>query len=453
MELKDKIEVVLNLSKKVDFKNSISLGANLYPLIRLSFFIHLIRKDYIYKHNFKIRLYEFLKSIFKYLINIKNSNKLPNNCDNLFLTFSTFKRNKINDKWFDLYTDSYIIKNKLKNFGIIEFPQRGIFKNPKTLSSKYLNPLIQFKARLYSLFFPSKIQNLDFEILNSYLEKYDYSISEQYLSKKVSELNFYKKYFKSILIKHKVKKVYVTSFSMNYSMSIIWAANELGLKTYELLHGSVYENSPYYTNWDLNMEYKLLPKYFLVWNNNQATYINSTVKKYPIGINDGNGFLEIFKKELIPLKKYHSSWNNTLIRKKNKTILIILQREDIPDWLAEFIVMHTDINWIFRTHPGLNNDSYILKLPNISSVLCLDNVYCSEFKNFILFYILKKIDCLIAWKSTTIIEASLFDKKSIILTNQGIEYFQFYIDQKILMFGYEEELFVSSFNKIVYEKL
>lgn len=453
MDLKDKIDVVLNLSKKVDFRDSMSLGANLFPILRLSFFIHLIRKDYVYKHSFKIRLYEFFKSISKYIINLKNSDQLPSKCDNLFLTFSTFKRNKINDNWFDLYVDSYIIKNKLKNFGIIEFPQRGIFKNPKTFPSKYLSPIIQFKARFHSFFYPAKIQNLNFKTLNLYLEKYDYSFSEKQLSKKISELNYYKKYFRSILKKHKVKKVYVTSFSMNYSMSIIWAANELGLETYELIHGSVYENSPYYTNWNLKTEYKLLPKYFLVWNDNQADYINKTVQKYPIGINDGNGFLEIFKNELISLEKYHNKWNKTLVKKHNKTILIILQREDIPDWLAQFIIRHSDFNWILRTHPGLNNDSYILKLPNISKVLSLTNVYCNEFKNFILFYILKKIDCLVAWKSTTIIEASLFDKKSIILTNHGIEYFQYYIDHKILMLGYEKKLFVSAFNKIVNEKL
>ena len=450
MELREQINIALNLKNKLNFKKVNAFNINLYPLIRLSFFIHLIRVDYVFKHTFKKRLYELFLSCYYYFISNIKGHKLKPKFDNLFLTYSTFKRNKVNDKWFDLYVDSFILKNNLQDkSAILEVPQRGIYKNPKTFPSSYLNPFLQVKARLYGFWFPQKIKNLDFDTLNIYFKEYKYSMSEKKLGRKIAELNYYKKYFKAILLRHDVKKVYVTSFSMNFSMSLLWAANDLGLETFELQHGSVYENSPYYTNWNMDINYNLLPKYFLVWDNVQANYINSTNNNnFPIGIDDGNSFLEVFKNDMIDLTEYDVQWES-IINNNNKTVLLILQREDIPGWLSDFIILNDNINWILRTHPGLNNDNYILNMPNISSILTHNHVFCNEFKNFILFYLLKKINCLVAWKSTTIIEASLFNKKSIMLTDQGIEYFQSLLDSKMLVMANKLETFQKALKDII----
>ena len=58
MELREQINIALNLKNKLNFKKVNAFNINLYPLIRLSFFIHLIRVDYVFKHTFKKRLYE-----------------------------------------------------------------------------------------------------------------------------------------------------------------------------------------------------------------------------------------------------------------------------------------------------------------------------------------------------------------------------------------------------------
>ena len=198
----------------------------------------------------------------------------------------------------------------------------------------------------------------------------------------------------------------------------------------------------------MDINYNLLPKYFLVWDNVQANYINSTNNNnFPIGIDDGNSFLEVFKNDMIDLTEYDIQWES-IINNNNKTVLLILQREDIPVWLSDFIILNDNINWILRTHPGLNNDNYILNMPNISSILTHNHVFCNEFKNFILFYLLKKINCLVAWKSTTIIEASLFNKKSIMLTDQGTEYFQSLLDSKMLVMANKLETFQKALKDI-----
>lgn len=451
MNHKGRIFAALKLNDYFPNQSLFVDDVNIYPYLRLSFFIHLIRKDYVYKHSFKKRLLEFLKAITRfYLFNLwANNDMIDKDSENLFLSYSTFRRNKINGRWFDIYVDSFIIANSIsKESSIIEVPQRGIFKKPKWHNSYYLNPLIQLKARLYASRNPQKIDPLDVQAAIDYMKVYEYDINVDKLQKKISELRYYKQYFLKKLNNSKIKNVFVTSFSMNFSMGLVWAANELGINTYELQHGSVYENSPYYCHWSGGYS-PLLPKKFLVWTNEQQSFINKTCKNFPEGVNDGNNYLKLFKKQLISFDEYDIIWNKFILYQNN--VLIILQREDLPDWVIEPLINLSKGGYsiILRAHPGLNNLDHILSQPNIKKLLISKHVFLRELEGIPLFYLLNKISFLIAGKSTTIIEAALFDKKSIIITQDGTEYFNQEIENNMVLMGYSSDKFQIALKNII----
>lgn len=451
MSHKRRIQAALKLDDYFQKQSLLANDINIYPYLRLSFFIHLIRKDYVYKHSFNKRLLEFFKSFIKfYLGHFRFNNKIiDNNSENLFLSYSTFRRNKINGKWLDIYVDSYIMVNAIsQKSSIIEVPQRGIFKTPKWHNSFYLNPLLQFKARLYASRNPVEINSSNLQAAISYMKRYEYALDKEKLQKKVAELYFYKEYFRKELVNSKVKNVFVTSFSMNFSMGLIWAANELGLNSYELQHGSVYEDSPYYCHWSGN-DSPILPKKFLVWTSEQEKFINETCNNFPVGINNGNNYLKLFKNKLIAFDAYDKVWNKYITNQNS--IIIALQREDLPEWVVEPLINLTKGGFyiVLRAHPGLNNRDYIKSQPNIKKLLLSERVFLQELEEVPLFYILNEVRFLIAGKSTTIIEAALFDKKSIIIAEDGIEYFNQEIENNMVLMGYNCDKFQVALKNIL----
>ena len=424
-------------------------GINIFPYIRISFFIYLIRRDSDYKHTFAKRVIEVLTAVVNYYVFNKKATKIDSNTTNLFLSYSTFRRNKINNLWFDIYVDSYILANNLMdNANILVVPHRGIFKNSHFHKSIYLNPLLQLLARLYARKSSIKIDCPDFDKAEKYMSDFGFSLTRNQLRKKLAELIYYKNYFKKILQGSNIKNVYVTAFSMNYSMGLVWAANELGIKTFELQHGSVYEDSPYYCHWN-GENSPFLPKKFLVWTKEQEKFINDTCKGYPTAEADGNNYFKVFKNKLLSFTDYDKIWEK-FIKTKN-TILISLNRDDLPTWTIDPLLKLINQNYsiILRAHPGLNNMEFIKIQTNIKKLLDSNNVFLNEFEDVPLFYILNKISFLITGKSTVIIEASFFNKKSIIITNDGLEYFNHQIENKILALGYSSKKFQTALKKII----
>jgi len=367
----------------------------------------------------------------------------------LFNFYKLFKKNIFLVYGYDP-TGKYIIDKKCihkqanpikdyvgkKDFYFLELGIRN-YKTPKMDGVVNISLLfIVFKIISYPLFFFKKTlrkRQMKNEIDNFIVKN---NISHEVWND-IDDF-FKKKSFFNILIRLiKPKQIFLKSFNNTTAFSLIYVANKNYIPTIDYQHGQQGDNSLNYSNWYSipNAGYKTLPKYFWLWGSDFEKKFHpwlskQTYHKTKVVGNLWFNFVE-GNKELFP---------PTNLKKDNViNVLVCLQKTYIPKLIEDAIISGNGIKWYFRLHPReLKNKS---KLEELLNKLGVDfNSFDLEIANTSLIEsLLQSVDTVITEWSTVAYEASLFQKKSIVIHENGLKAFSQLINENKIFYTNETE--------------
>ena len=178
-----------------------------------------------------------------------------------------------------------------------------------------------------------------------------------------------------------------------------------------------------------------MPKYFWLWGSDFEKKFHpwlskQTYHKTKVVGNLWFNFVE-GNKELFP---------PTNLKKDNViNVLVCLQKTYIPKLIEDAIISGNGIKWYFRLHPReLKNKS---KLEELLNKLGVDfNSFDLEIANTSLIEsLLQSVDTVITEWSTVAYEASLFQKKSIVIHENGLKAFSQLINENKIFYTNETE--------------
>jgi hypothetical protein len=431
----DTIQTVLKIEKDHDTSKLLIRGVNYWPILRRNVYFSLVRSRHApKKYSTYQKMLDYVFSVLRYSkLKWSNRHRLVRK-KYLIFSYSTFRRNKIDGKWFDAYSDSLRIRENIVWESIhIEYPQRGIFKKPTYESTYYLNPIIVFYAKLKTRL--RKSIDLKNDVLQKVITTFDsigYHTSIRAVHHEYYEILEYSKYFSKMLAKVEPQAVFVTGYSMNLSMGLLHACKKLKIDTYEIQHGSIFPNNPIFSNWTKIQDggYYFLPKHFLVWDKAIKEHINKTnlPSHYHEAIYYGNSYHYIYNHQMLSYSPYEERFKKRIKMESRTIILFCLGRDDIEEWVYDTIENDSNL-WLLRAHPGLGNYEALSKSPNLSRLIRMEHVFFEEPYNATLSFLLRISDLLVAYNSTTILEAIEYGLPTIAIEKASKTYFRVQIDE------------------------
>lgn len=283
---------------------------------------------------------------------------------------------------------------------------------------------------------------------NTYQSQQDYSLSlekygcledkiveadaqeflDQYSAQKIGayfHTNIYRKvsFYKTVLGKIKPQKIYVLCYYCNSTQPLIIAANLLNIEVIEMQHGVQSVSHLGYGSWtNLPQEhYHSFPKTIWNWDQESSKLIQQSMQHKVESFVGGNPWLMYFEKK---------SEQYTL---PENMILYTLQpffsmEEMFPQILINYIKEHNYI-WYIRLHPRQKNDIELIKQflqeAGVTSKINIDDAFVLPLP-----VLIKKALINVTHFSSTVIEAFLLGKKTIILDKTGIDYYANYLEEK-----------------------
>lgn len=253
------------------------------------------------------------------------------------------------------FYNDLIKEEKLKPL-IIDHSAKGNFYRSEI--DQKTNTLFSFESKLLvllvrNLFFSKKEiaslkNNKDFtKFINAYNARFS-TIDKKEISKSFYQVYLSSRLYKRLFKTQKIQKVYVLGYYLSDMYSMVIAGNELQLDTYDIQHGSQGELHVAYNDFSKvpKRGYSLLPKYFLCWNEQSASAINSWAEKT-------NHHKAIF---------YGNPWENYNINNGFKydnlpSDIFLVTLQPIGDNLVEphllDVISETKdkYNWFLRLHP------------------------------------------------------------------------------------------------------
>ncbi|WP_288340661.1 hypothetical protein [uncultured Roseivirga sp.] len=333
--------------------------------------------------------------------------------DSVYLSYSTFNREKINGKYFDKYVDPLIYRdqsNGLKTLAM-EFNQRGIKRKPKHLPKHQLGFILILKGLIYAK--SRRFVNVSIE-LSADASKIArmYGVEQKVLEKTIFMSYFFYKYFQRKFKGTGVKKAYATAMTTSMSAGYFMAANSLGIETYEVQHGNV---NPYNLNYThisgalLEPTPSIFPKNFMFFSH----WSIDNYKRYsPKGGLINYSFFGDLQGEYIGriLPSDLSGKFEKALSGFKKFVLVGLGRDDLENHICDQILKSSnDVLYSIRVHPGMTSNyiDFIQDSPNLTALLKSDrsNIDFEFAHSMPVEILLEKCDELWCGSSTLIISA------------------------------------------------
>jgi len=327
------------------------------------------------------------------------------------------------NKYFDVLIEQHQIKKASLFF---EYDSSSISNQyHKDLLFKFDKALIAFK-----IFFSFNDKNISFDnegysqflgFLHKSVQTKDFSIS--YSEEKISHLvqrQLAPKilFFKKVLQKIKPKKVIVLCYYSDDIMLFVAAANQLGIETIEMQHGPQIPIHLAYGSWSSVPEkgYDMLPRTYWCWDSYSKKVLDDWGKDSPLYKTRiiGNPWVDYWKK-----KQDKYLYNNYILYSLQPSPLTFEQL--FNDILIEFIKKEPYI-WFIRLHPRQLGELETIKIL-LENKGILNKVNVDNATNDALPQLLSNAKIHITHFSGTAIEASFFDKKTILLNAIGLTSF------------------------------
>jgi len=336
------------------------------------------------------------------------------------ILFPHERKVNVDSKLIDVY--SYNLEKKWRQNGtsylVVERPYNGKFIRKASRVVRYDEPLNFFSLWNYikqkkTLNKDSIINEID-TIVNIPIDNIK-TLSGEYISSVVNNFKHEYAYYRKLFSKYSPKKIYiVNAYGKN---SLIAAANDLGIDTIEIQHGTI---SSFHVGYSYPKEVTIpyFPKRLSLWG--KFWY---DISQFPIDEKyvsyDGFTFL---KKEI---EKYSN------IEKDETRVLFISQGtigKSLVDTALKFANQNKEFKIIYRLHPSETEQwkslypelcSFSMKNSNIS----IETVDTPLYKSF------AQSTFVVGVYSTALIEALAIDCKLILMDLPGVEYFQDLMDK------------------------
>ena len=251
------------------------------------------------------------------------------------------------------------------------------------------------------------------------------------LQQDLIRINLYKRNFIKLLRQISPKAIFSFCYYSKAAFGLTLAAKALNILSVEVQHGSQGGNHPMYSSYKaahLN-KYDLLPDIFWVWSKSAyeytSTWINPSTPHQVL--KGGNPWLTFYKQQFISPKAKEDKLRPT-------RVLICLQEPEYyhNSFIKDMIYQaNPNIEWWLRLHPSYKD----LKPTLLKDFSHLSNVKIEGVSEADLYHIFSIVDINITAFSTTCIEALEFETPSIIIHEQGENYFKHYIQKAYFRFA------------------
>lgn len=446
MKIEELFEIIKEIELKLDLSKLKLFDIDTWPFIRIQLVSRINEKNRsgninVYKQWERIseKLRQLPKVIIMLFMLVKNNNKQKKyfyqKCDVLFLTDSTYKRFKLEDGWYDVIIDpikDYLTESNKSHF-TLESTIHFSFKYPG-YSKSYLIIMNMIYAFIKAvLIYPFVVITPQFKSeYRDYLNIVDYyGLKNIAIKINTLKLNFL---FVHQLSKFFIKKirilqpkiVIIVPYYGYRGIAMCYACNKLGIKVADIQHGVQGKLHPAYSSYYKipTKGYNTLPTIFFEWSHEECRDINSIkinnnrIQAYCIGNLILNKFLTNN-----PLTTYFDK----IISEKypmEKKILITLLNYSIPKIYIE-LMMNTEFScyYLIRLHPSTTSKYKRLIYNKLKKVP--KNIYDIDFASKLPVHaLLRNINLHITEISSTVIEASIFNVKSIIISEEGAKYYE-----------------------------
>jgi hypothetical protein len=450
--LEEFIAALHQIENEIDINNFKVGGIDFWPLIRTSIWMN-YRQSYLSAKNKSFRVVEndfihklsvFFRSFFT---------------GNLFYLFGSRKLQRANVLFFGdvsslrvasyvqgCYSDYFfdpLIENFKGNRSVFIIRQNFAFLRPiKGLHNYYIMGFDFLRYSFRSLFISEKriisaefILEYNKLVFNSgYLK--DFIPSIKYLFRHIRITHSFSRLMLKYLKQVDPKIVFLTHYNSHLSTSIIYTSKLLGIPVVDVQHGVINHLHPSYSYLNQNV-FKLnsVPNAFLLndkrsyeilakWVPLKRIYVMTKVRVAPIEASRFNLESSIFGS----IEKMAS---------KRKLVLITLSWENgINDLLLDVVNKSIGIAYfMFRLHPStsLMEEKELRKI--IRNQIYTDNYHIHCAKELNLEFILEKIDLHVTECSTVVLEALKFRRKSIVISQIGLEYYNDLLQSGVLMYA------------------
>lgn len=468
------MDILNEIEQKYPVTDWIIDGIHVWPIIRifLGTQLHCVNEE-LYKAKtkpiFVIKIVsrflnliashcQYIKAFFS---DLQNNSKPQSPVDVVFLT-NTIDREISGNKYYNKLVDPICdhLRMNYKKWFVLERSSNNKYRIPR------YNPSFFIQLQLDYQLIKSKITSQSF-VLNIKLEKYDdftvfikekgYNIRLPdllTLKKEIMSLRKTADYFKRLLEILQPKIGFVTDYYNYTGMAFVLACKELKITSVDIQHGVQGEYHIAYGRWNNVPKdgYELLPTIFWCRGEFEANAIkdwNQAVSKYHRPIISGNLYLNQWVDGNNELVNYYDQ--QILVFKKDKPpvhILYTLQNYNIPEWVWQAI-KDSPSNWFWwlRLHPTqIEQRKEILELIEGYQLRRVELNLASDLP---LYVILRHIDLHVTGWSTTVIEAESFGIPSIMIHQNGEEYFKQQLESGIARQAYSKEQLYEAINALL----
>jgi hypothetical protein len=423
-------------------------GINFWPLIKANFNFNLIAQitpnfnNLSVKKNFKQKVGDVIFSFKQWQKSKDHLNRIKkdivglNNKKIIFISFSSYRNQYIDNKFYNTLSDSFAFNIKDKSeLSIIEFSSHNINNKPsfeKIIEGEYFSVKAKtsqnkhlFLKKIKSLFSKKTFDYGDFpynEFCN-YMELHHkdvgFSITDFiYVADYILHL---KKVLVDIIKHHTIQYIILPCYYNHESFAATLAGRELGICCIEIQHG-IYNKAMYDFK---EMKYDLLPHFFFSWDKEQANCINkwNSTYHYHQALPYGIGSVCFWQKNKAFFNnKYLENSINTIQSNANLIHVLYTVSDYYEEKLIDIIKSKKNIFWHIRKHPRTNFNE-------ISFFSQLQNSNCSnyDFENASgapLYPLLSAMDYHVTSWSSVVCEAILFNVPSILINKDGAFYYE-----------------------------
>ncbi len=340
------------------------------------------------------------------------------------MLFPHARKVNINSKLTDIY--SYHLedgwrKDKI-NYIVIENLYNGKFMRKASKIVRYNEPLTFFS--LWKHFKPKENVCIDFSLdeLDSIatipVDKIEI-LSKKYISKIVNNFKREYNYYTEILIKHSPKKIYiVVAYLKN---PLIAAANDLGIETIEIQHGTITSFHIGYS-YPANIKIPYFPNKLRLWGKFWYDISQFPIDEKSISY-DGFPFLNQ------EIEKY-----SDIVRDESRVLFISQGTigKSLVDLALEFANQNKKFKVVYRLHPSEVGQWKVLYPKLYTSSLENNNIKVETAIENPLYRSFAESKSVVGVYSTALIESLAANCKLILVDLPGVEYFQDLIDKELI---------------------
>jgi len=422
LKIKNICEKIWEIERKYDLLNQQIQGVYFWKLIRFQLYKNITRSAGIFEvtTQFEQSIFQKIKDLPIVLINTYFYSAYKKKSKKDILIFESGRKILVNNKYIDIYTEVLIKKlnDENKNYEIIDLPHlRKHYNKPDKVRSYYEHIYINYIfQRLFAKIKLSENElNLIFRIEKDLNLNFGINILLKNLIENTIKLfKLEKKYHKKLLVKRKVKKVYlVCSYGRE---SIIQACKENNIECIELQHGTMGKYHLGYS-FPYNNEVPYFPDKIYLFG--QFWYDNTPLPIKPENIEIvGYSYLEQSIRQFRKLGKV-------------KNQILFISQWTIGTQLCELAYQlaknNSNFRIFYKLHPSEYN-KWEAEYPILSKANKLNNFFIVNNNDINLYKLFAESEYVIGCYSTALFEALTLNCKAILADLPGIEFMEYLIE-------------------------